>query len=451
MEKQYLTVTALTRYIKRKFDTDSHLKNLWLQAEISNFNHHSRGHMYFTLKDENARISAVMFTSQNRQLKFRPENGMKVLVRGDLSVYEPQGQYQIYVQNMQPDGIGALFLAYEELKKKLEIEGLFNTESKKPIPKFPSRIAIITSPTGAAVRDIITTLKRRYPTVRRTIIPVSVQGKQAAPSIVNAIEQANSFHDVDTIIVGRGGGSIEELWAFNEEMVARAIANSNIPVISAVGHETDFTISDFVADLRAPTPTAAAELAVPSILDLKKQLLAESHRLDQIIQHRIKNHKDKLYSLTQAYAFKYPIQLTRQKEQDLDRHVNNLNKNIKRFMMNKRINLSYTEKRFNSYNPHVLVQQQQQELAYKNSRLKQALKQEVNQRQNQFQNQLNKLSILNPLETMKRGYSISYKGNQIIKSTQQVQPGDAIKISLKDGQLDCQVWGIEEQEEDKHV
>ncbi|MGP4072442.1 exodeoxyribonuclease VII large subunit [Piscibacillus sp. B03] len=448
MEKRYLTVTALTKYIKRKFETDSHLKNVWLQAEISNFNHHSRGHMYFTLKDQNARISAVMFASQNRMLKFKPENGMKVLVRGDLSVYEPQGQYQIYVQSMQPDGVGALYLAYEELKKKLEYEGLFDRGRKQPIPKFPDRIAIITSPTGAAVRDIITTLKRRYPNVRRTILPVSVQGEQAAPSIVRAIEHANYIGEFDTIIVGRGGGSIEELWAFNEESVARAITASRVPVISAVGHETDFTISDFVADLRAPTPTAAAELAVPSILELKKQLLTDSQRLQQSLQHQINTYKDRLRGINQAYAFKYPIHLTRQKEQDLDRAVHNLNKNVIRYFEQKRVEVNHSRKQLYTYNPKTIIQQHHQELIYKKSRINQALKQQVSLHQNNFQNQLNKLSILNPLETMKRGYSISYKGKEIIKSTKQVEPGDAIKISLQDGLIDCQVWGTEGKEED---
>lgn len=448
MEKRYLTVTALTKYIKRKFETDSHLKNVWLQAEISNFNHHSRGHMYFTLKDQNARISAVMFASQNRMLKFKPENGMKVLVRGDLSVYEPQGQYQIYVQSMQPDGVGALFLAYEELKKKLEHEGLFERGRKQPIPNFPNRIAIITSPTGAAVRDIITTLKRRYPNVRRTILPVSVQGEQAAPSIVRAIEHANNNGEFDTIIVGRGGGSIEELWAFNEESVARAITASRIPIISAVGHETDFTISDFVADLRAPTPTAAAELAVPSILELKKQLLTDSQRLQQSLQHQINSYKDRLRSMKQAYAFKYPIHLTRQKEQDLDRAVQNLIKNVKRYFEQKRFEVEHSSKQLYTYNPNTIIQQQNHELIYKKSRINQAIKQQVSLQQNKFQNQLNKLSILNPLETMKRGYSISYKGNEIIKSTKQVEPGDAVKISLQDGFIDCQVWGTESKEED---
>ncbi|GEL77373.1 exodeoxyribonuclease VII large subunit [Tenuibacillus multivorans] len=447
MEKQYLTVSALTKYLKRKFDTDRHLKNVWLQAEISNFNHHSRGHMYFTLKDENARISAVMFASHNRQLKFRPENGMKVLIRGDISVYPPQGQYQIYVQSMQPDGIGALFLAYEDLKKKLDLEGLFQPERKKTISKFPSRIAIVTSPTGAAVRDIITTLKRRFPSVKRTILPVSVQGEQAVPSIVKAIEYANKIGDFDTIIVGRGGGSIEELWAFNEEQVARTIANSTIPVISAVGHETDFTISDFVADLRAPTPTAAAELAVPSLIDLKQQLTGMTQRLHQSVQHRLKSNRDKLQSLSQAYAFKYPIHLTRQKEQDLDRIVIQLNKYTERYLFEKQAEQRNLQQRLFRNNPKRIVRDEEKALQYQRARLQTSIQNIKDKNIDRFQKQLEKLSILNPLETMKRGYSITYKEGNIVKSIKQVNSGDILKISLKDGQLDSHVWGIEEKED----
>lgn len=328
MDKRYLTVTALTKYLKRKLETDKHLRNVWLQAEISNFNHHSRGHMYFTLKDQNSRISAVMFSFQNKFMKFRPENGMKVLVKGEVNLYEPQGQYQLYVQAMEPDGIGSLYLAYEELKKKLTQEGLFQEERKKQIPSFPKHIGIITSPTGAAIRDILTTIERRFPFIKRTLLPVNVQGRDAAPSIVKAIEKAND-ESFDVLIIGRGGGSIEELWAFNEEQVARAIAKSSIPIISAVGHETDFTISDFVSDLRAPTPTAAAELAVPSMLELHNQLTHLENRLNYHLNAEIKRKKEQLRSLENTYAFKYPVQLTQQKEQDFDRLVAGLDRNMR--------------------------------------------------------------------------------------------------------------------------
>ncbi|MGO4375308.1 exodeoxyribonuclease VII large subunit, partial [Paenibacillus sp. MCAF20] len=259
------SVKELNRYIRMKMDSDTLLSDVWLRGEISNFTHHSSGHMYFTLKDSDSRLKSVMFASHNQRLPFIPREGSKVLARGNVSVYERDGNYQFYVTAMQPDGIGSLYLAYEQLKAKLEGEGLFAESRKRALPFLPRAIGVITSPTGAAVRDIITTLERRFPSIPVYIYPVLVQGTQAAPSIVKAIEAMNRFGETDVLIIGRGGGSLEELWAFNEESVARSIASSRIPVISAVGHETDFTIADFVADLRAATPTAAAELAVPHV------------------------------------------------------------------------------------------------------------------------------------------------------------------------------------------
>ncbi|WP_069188398.1 exodeoxyribonuclease VII large subunit, partial [Paenibacillus sp. GM2] len=262
MEQRILSIKELNRYIRMKLESDSLLQDVWIRGEISNFTHHSSGHMYFTLKDKDSRIKTIMFASHNQRLPFIPKEGARVIARGNVSVYERDGQYQFYATHMQPDGIGSLYLAFEQLKGKLEAEGLFAPERKRPIPRYPHVIGVITSPTGAAVRDIITTLARRYPQAAVVLYPVLVQGKAAAPSIVKAIRRLNQMGEADVLIVGRGGGSLEELWAFNEEQVARAIYQSEIPVISAVGHETDFTIADFVSDLRAATPTAAAELAV---------------------------------------------------------------------------------------------------------------------------------------------------------------------------------------------
>ncbi|GEN45278.1 exodeoxyribonuclease VII large subunit [Alkalibacillus haloalkaliphilus] len=448
MKQQYLTVTALTKYIKKKFDVDRHLKNVWLQGEISNFNHHSRGHMYFTIKDENARVSAVMFASSNRSLKFKPENGMKVLVHGDISVYERSGQYQIYVSSMEPDGLGSLHLAYEQLKKKLNSEGLFNEEFKKPIPKFPEKIGIVTSPTGAAVRDIITTLARRYPHTKRVVIPVSVQGEFASKSIADGINEANNIGDFDTLIVGRGGGSIEELWAFNEEVVARAISQSTIPVISAVGHETDFTISDLVADLRAPTPTAAAELAVPSLDELHKQVEVTSHRLQQQMKQKVNTLNERLNSLRNAYAFKYPVHLTRQKEQDLDRVVLQLNKNIKQAVHMKKQNLNSSYDQLVAHSPSNLLKEKRNQTNYVTEKLNQVMASNHKQKQHEFNTQIEKLSILSPLETMKRGYSIAYNENDdIVKSTKSVETGGLLKVSFTDGQVVSQVQRVEERDD----
>ena len=263
MNNNYITVTEVNKYIKEVINEDLLLKKVYLKGEISNFKAHSRGHFYFTLKDENSRINAVMFSFNNKNMKFMPYDGMKVLVTGKIDVYEASGSYQIYVEEMLEDGIGALYVAFEQLKKKLSSEGLFDKDKKKKIRRIPNRIGIVTSPTGAAIKDILTTIKRRYPICETVLFPALVQGDMAANDIANKIRLANSLKDelkLDTLIVGRGGGSLEDLWPFNEEVVARAIYDSEIPVISAVGHEIDITISDYVADLRAPTPTALATL-----------------------------------------------------------------------------------------------------------------------------------------------------------------------------------------------
>ena len=266
------SVREITRRIKDLFEENNDLQDVWIRGELSNFTHHSSGHMYFTLKDENSRMRAVMFAGNNRFLRFIPKNGARVIIRGSITIYERDGQYQLYAREMQPDGIGSLYLAYEQLKEKLANEGLFDPRNKKEIPLYPQTIGVITSPTGAAIRDIITTIRRRYPLGRILLLPVLVQGEQAAASISWAIAEMNRRMEADVLIIGRGGGSIEELWAFNEEIVARSIFHSQIPVISAVGHETDFTISDFVADIRAATPTAAAELAVPHMQELRENI-----------------------------------------------------------------------------------------------------------------------------------------------------------------------------------
>ena len=290
---KYLTVKALTKYIKRKFDADTHLRDVYVKGELSNVKVHSSGHIYFTLKDDAARITSVMFAMNAKSLKFVPESGMNVLVRGDINVFEVAGQYQLYAATIQPDGIGELFLAFEQLKKKLQQEGLFHPSRKKAIPTFPKKIGVVTSKTGAAIRDILTTLERRYPISEVIVFPSIVQGPQAAPSIVKSIEKANQVGDLDILIVGRGGGSIEDLWAFNEEVVARAIANSRVPIISAIGHETDTTIADFVSDLRAPTPTAAAEMAVPSKENLMQNILSLQSASLHFITKRITDEKNR--------------------------------------------------------------------------------------------------------------------------------------------------------------
>ena len=355
-EQQYLSVSALTKYIKRKFDADPHLQNVYIRGEISNFKQHSSGHMYFTLKDEKARLLAVMFAAQSRAMKFAPENGMKVLVRGDVTVYEASGQYQLYVKNMAPDGIGDLYLAYEQLKKKLEEKDMFLEQHKKVIPPYPNAIGVITSPTGAALRDILTTIKRRYPIAKVIIYPALVQGVHAAKSIALAISKANARNEVDCLIVGRGGGSIEELWAFNEEIVAESIYDSDLPIISAVGHETDFTIADFVADLRAPTPTGAAELAVPHINEVIERLMNRKNRLTRSMQERLNFQTNRLARLEKSYAFRYPHKMYEQKLEQLDRATEQLQKNSQRYFLNKKEKLEQIDVILRRQHPEQAIQ-----------------------------------------------------------------------------------------------
>ena len=305
MNDKYLTVTQINKYIKYKFDNDQNLNIVYLKGEISNFKSHSSGHLYFTIKDESSRIMAVMFRNNAMKINFKPNDGDKVLVVGKIGVYEASGNYQIYVEEMALDGVGNLYLEFEKLKKKLELEGLFDQKYKKPIPKYPKNIGVITATTGAAIRDIITTINRRYKLVNVSIFPCLVQGDGAKEDIVRNLNRAQDY-DLDVIILGRGGGSIEDLWAFNEECVARAIFDSKIPIISGVGHEIDFTISYFVSDLRAPTPTAAAELAVPSTLELINALNQLNIRCNKSVRNLLDMKKQQLKKLTDSYILKNP-------------------------------------------------------------------------------------------------------------------------------------------------
>ena len=330
MNDKYISVSQLTRYIKYKIDNDVNLNEVFLKGEISNFKAHSRGHFYFTLKDEGSRINAIMFASQTKKIKFMPQDGMKVLVTGKISVFEANGGYQIYVNEMLEDGVGNLYIAYEQLKKKLENEGLFNKDHKKEIPHIPKRVGVVTAPTGAAIKDIISTIKRRWPLTEIYLFPSLVQGEDAKEDIVKQIKKAENFYlPLDTLIVGRGGGSIEDLWPFNEEIVARAIYECKIPTISAVGHEIDFTIADFVADLRAPTPTGAAEMAVPQLSDMKNYLNQVNIRLNNTINNKINNNKRKLNDIMARNIFKNPMIIYEKKELYFDSILERLKFSLK--------------------------------------------------------------------------------------------------------------------------
>lgn len=440
-EQRFLTVSALTKYIKRKFDADPHLQDVLVKGEISNFKQHSSGHMYFTLKDEKARILAVMFSSYNRTMKFSPENGMKVLLRGEITVYESSGQYQMYVKEMKPDGIGDLYLAYEQLKEKLEKAGYFSQEHKKSLPKFPKTVGIITSPTGAAIRDIITTIKRRFPIANILIFPALVQGEQAAPSVAGAIEEANKeVHGIDVLIVGRGGGSIEELWAFNEEIVAKAIFASNVPIISAVGHETDFTIADFVADLRAPTPTAAAELAVPHINELFERVLTRQMMMTRAMKEKVNQQRTKLTRMEKSYAFRYPQRLYEQKLEHLDKKTEQLVRSSQKLFSVKLSQLEQNDRRLYRNHPKDKLKRAKEREEKAAKSIDRAMTVIFSKKQAEFASMLSTLEALSPLKIMERGYSLAYREDgRLIKSAEDVQLEEKVTVKLSDGTLFCEV------------
>lgn len=424
-------------------EIDPHLRTVWLKGEISNFNHHSRGHMYFTIKDNQSRIQAVMFSGNNRTLKFIPKNGMNVLIKGEVNVFEPYGQYQLYIREMQPDGIGALYLAYEQLKDKLSVKGYFDEQYKQPIPKFPDHIGIITSPTGAAVRDIITTIKRRFPIVQITILPVLVQGEEAPISVQTAIELANELDLFDTLIVARGGGSIEDLWGFNNEAVAKAIFHSNIPVITGIGHETDLTISDHVADLRAPTPTGAAELAVPDITELRTTIYHLRARLTKLTQVQTMKKTEALQALKKSYAFHLPKQLINEKEQYVDRLTDQLKTSFSTFQKQKLTSYTHTYTRFVNAHPNKKLLTAIETKSKIEEQLHKKMLNIMNEERNKLHSLIDKLTLLNPLQIMKRGFAVPYtKEGTLIKSVTDIKINDQLEVLLTDGSFQCQVQNV---------
>ncbi len=384
-----LKVSQLNSYIKNIIDNDEMLNNVYIRGELSNFKRHYSGHLYFTLKDESSLIKCVMFKSYTSYLNFEPQDGMSVVILGSVSVFERDGVYQIYAKGMEPDGMGALYTAYEKLKAKLEEEGLFDESKKKPIPVLPRAIGVVTSKTGAVIRDIINVTTRRFPNVNIKLYPAAVQGPGAAETIVKGIEFFNREKNVDTIIIGRGGGSLEDLWPFNEEITARAIFKSEIPIISAVGHETDFTIADFVADLRAPTPSAAGELAVPDILEVKWKIENINKRLVNSLKQKLENMKEKYFSLANNKVLKNPYDSIRQKMLLCDNNIKNL------------------ENIFN--------------LKLKDNHIK-------------LVGLVGKLESLSPLKTMLRGYSIIQDDNgKVINSVRFLETGQEVQLRLSDG------------------
>ena len=440
----YLSVKALTKYIKRKFDADPHLRDVYVTGELSNVKVHSSGHIYFTLKDDSSRINATMFRSQASKLSFKPEEGMKVFIRGDVNVYEASGAYQLYAQTMEPDGIGGLFVAFNQLKERLQKEGLFNPNFKQPIPQFPKTIGVLTATTGAAIRDICTTINRRYPQAEILIYPTLVQGAGAAPNITENIYLANRHGFCDVLIVGRGGGSIEDLWAFNEEIVARAIFESRIPVISAVGHETDTTIADFVADLRAPTPTAAAELAVPNQQQLYQQILHHQSILHQMMTSKLNFERNRLTKLQNSYPLATPERLYRPFIERLIQVDLSLQNATKLYMMNEKSKLQSIDSKMKLYSPVHQLTAAKQQLTHRKQTMTNRMQQQLAQNKVAFTNQLRMLEALNPLALMSKGFSVAYKEENVVKSVHELEKGDVIELTFHDGYAEAKI-------EKKHV
>jgi len=436
---QYLTVTALTKYIKAKLEGDKHLFSILLKGEVSNFKKHSRGHFYFTLKDEGAQISAIMFSSYTSNVNFNPKEGDHVLVKGKISLYEPSGSYSIQVSEMTLDGIGELYLKYEALKKDLEAKGYFDQSHKREIPKYPKVIGVVTSPTGAVIEDIKNTVSRRYLLTEIYLYPALVQGPDSSISIKRQIERANRLNEVDVLIVGRGGGSIEDLWGFNEMPAIEAIYQSKIPVITAIGHETDFTISDFVSDLRAPTPTAAAELATPNQQDILMWIKEQKNQMTYRVKSILDRGKTSLVHLDERLDLISP----KNKFIDLQQRMFDVNKNLLRNYLSILDFHSYRLKlktdRLKSPEDKI------KELFEKHQRLEKNLKDlylnTLDKKTHQFQLINQTMQNLNPLSLMDRGYAVVLKDEKIMTSIHDVEINEHVDIRLKDGRLEAKITG----------
>ena len=447
MTEKYLSIVQINNYIKNLFDTNLYLKKVYLKGEISNFKHHSSGHLYLTLKDDSSRISAIMFKSAASLLNFKPEDGMNVLVEGRVAVYPAGGNYQIYIEKMEPDGLGNLYIEFEKLKRKLASEGLFDAKYKKEIPKFPMRIGIITAPTGAAIKDILSTLKRRFPYAKTLLFPSLVQGFSAASSIAQNIYEANRYR-LDVLIVGRGGGSIEDLWAFNEEVVARAIFASKIPIISAVGHEVDFTIADYVADKRAPTPTGAAEMAVPTKEEVKTIFKQKEEEINHLFLTQLESAKHNFNTLKNHYVLKNPQMLYEMKMQHLDNLTDNLQKNYQYYLSHKQNELAKYKNHYVLNNPTILYQKAYENLKSAQERLQKEIKSYLSDKSKTLYYTILNLKLLNPLNILEQGYAIVKKDNKIIKTTQNIKIEDTLDVTLSKGTLKVKVEEIQYERND---
>ncbi|MDT2813874.1 exodeoxyribonuclease VII large subunit [Vagococcus carniphilus] len=446
MTEKYLTVTALTKYIKRKFEADPYLDRVFLTGEISNFRMRPNAHQYFSLKDDRSKISAIMFKGAFNSLKFQPEEGMKVLVIGRISLYEASGNYQIYIEHMEPDGVGALYQALEKRKQELQKEGLFNPDFKQPLVRFPKKIAVITSPSGAVIRDIMTTIKRRYPIVQLVIFPTLVQGDKAAADITRRIKEVDAIGDFDTMIVARGGGSIEDLWPFNEENVARAIFEARTPIVSSVGHETDVTIADLVADVRAATPTAAAEIATPVLAEELLKIKEKENRLNQAMSNQLKYKKQLYDHAMNSFVFKQPKRLYEAFSVQLDMLNRRLEQSLILEVQSKEKEYRTLTQKLYFQHPQGKVDVSKQQVNYLNEKLLTAMQSLMKDNQTNLSQLLLNLDMLSPLKTMLRGYSYVTVDEKIIKSTTELEENQTLTVHLSDGEVETTVSEIKQKE-----
>lgn len=446
--EQHLTVSQLTKYISRKFEYDPYLERVYLKGEISNYNPRRRGmHQYFNLKDENAIISAVLFAGAARNVKFNPEDGMSVIVSGRVAVYERGGNYQIIIDSMQPDGVGALYLAYEQTKEKLTKEGLFDSAHKQIIPKYPKRIGVITSRSGAVIQDILTTVKRRYPIAEIVLFPTFVQGEKSADSIVENIENADNKEDIDTIIIGRGGGSFEDLFSFNEEKVVRAIFNAKTPIISSVGHETDTTLTDLVSDLRAPTPTAAAELAVPVLAEEIFRLEEFNQRIVRSFSSQIQFLTGQLTKITNSVIFRQPERLYDGYIQNVDQLETKLINDMQSYVKDYKQSVQLQEQRLKSFPIKSFMNEKNTALDYSIQNLQLSLSAYLKDKDYRLNQAIQGLDHLSPLKILSRGYAVVEMNDTVVRSVKDVKQDEHLRIQLNDGEIDATVENIREKKE----
>ena len=440
-QRDVYSVTRLNREARSLLEGSFPL--LWVEGEISNFSRPGSGHWYFTLKDEAAQVRCAMFRNRNMLLRFQPENGMQVLLRARISLYEARGEYQIIAEHMEEAGDGALRRAFDILKQRLQAEGLFNSEHKKPLPPFPKQIGVITSPTGAAIRDILTTMKRRFPGIPVIVYPVAVQGAGSAEQIAKMINVAAKRNECDVLILARGGGSLEDLWSFNEEIVARAIYACPLPIVTGVGHEIDFTIADFVADQRAPTPTAAAELITPNQNELRQRMEQLTSRMQHLLQVQLQRATERLHWLSRH--IQHPGRRVQDWSQRLDETQLRLNNALSHQLRHSLAQVTHLQTRLQACNPSTRLQSYQSQLAFLQQRVSSAITRYMERKSQTLVNLVHALDTISPLATLQRGYAIVTRteNQQILRNTAQVAPGDKIQTQLAQGKLHCKVESIE--------